>query len=449
MLALKAIKQTQIPAAVRLIVSRLREQGWETCLVGGCVRDLLLGKTPADWDLATAALPDQVRAAFPQVPLLEQGLKHGTLGLVLERQVYEITSFRQEETYLDHRHPDQVLFTTDLNRDLARRDFTVNAMAWWEDGGLRDPFGGQADLRQGLLRCVGLPDRRFNEDALRMMRALRFMAVLGFSLHPDTARALRQHSPELTLVAVERLRAELDRLLTGASLLPVLLDWKETLAVILPEIRPLFGLKQPLPWHIYDAWEHSARAAAEIAPQLRLRLAALCHDLGKAETASVKDGTIHFYGHAAVSRSLCEGLMLRLKYAKALRATVTHLVARHDVEIPLKPAAVRRRLQEFGQAGLQDLLALKRADIMAQNPALRPRRLASLQQVELLLQAEVARGSCFSLSDLAVNGRDLLAIGLRGPAVGQGLRLLLEQVVEGRLPNDRPTLLQAARNLRP
>ncbi|NJP39541.1 HD domain-containing protein [Oscillospiraceae bacterium HV4-5-C5C] len=447
MTELKAIDLTRIPAAVRLIVSRLRQQGWETCLVGGCVRDLQLGINPTDWDLATAAMPWQVSQTFPQLEQLEQGLKHGTLGLVLDKQVYEVTTFRREGDYRDHRHPDQVLFTTDINSDLARRDFTMNAMAWWEEGGLRDPFGGQADLRQGLLRCVGQPERRFQEDALRMMRALRFMAVRGFSLQADTARALQEHRSELTLVAAERLRAELDRLLTGDYLLPVLLDWKDTLAVVLPEIRPLFGLKQPLPWHIYDAWVHSARAAAEIAPQLRLRLAALCHDLGKGETASFKDGNIHFYGHAEVSRRLGDELLLRLKYPNELRQTVTHLVARHDVEIPLKATAVRRRLQEFGQAGLRDLLELKRADIMAQNPELWPRRLAYLRQLDSLVQDELNRGSCFSLKDLAVNGRDLMALGLSGPAVGQGLQALLDRVVDGNLPNERQILLRAAQNL--
>lgn len=429
----------EIPEKVRRVLTRLEGAGYEAWCVGGAVRDALLGREPGDWDVTTDALPEQVMALFGP-SALPTGLKHGTVTVGGGRGV-EVTTYRVDGTYSDHRRPDAVAFTRRLEEDLARRDFTVNAMALSLRGELRDPFGGQADLEKGVLRAVGDPRRRLEEDALRILRGLRFASKLGFSLEPDTAEAMGEKAPLLRKIAPERLRTELEGLLLGDHAARVLLEWPKVLGVFLPEVLPAVGLDQRTPYHCYDVWEHTARSVEASPPDPVVRWTMLLHDLGKPDTFTVDEaGTGHFYGHGRESARHASDVMDRLRFDNQRRRDVLLLVERHDCALPLTEKAVRRNLAKYGEVHLRRLLAVKRADNLAQAPACRDRQ-TLLDQWEALLDAVLASEDCFSLKKLAVKGNDLTALGLSGPAVGRALDALLDLVMDEALPNRREALL--------
>ena len=424
-------------------MARLEAAGWEAWCVGGGVRDLLLGREPGDWDVTTSARPEAVMALFGPAAL-PTGLKHGTVTIGGGRGV-EVTTFRRDGDYLDNRHPDHVEFTSSLEEDLSRRDFTVNAMAIDLRGQLRDPFRGRSDLAAGVLRAVGEPEARFREDALRIMRGLRFAAKLGFAVEPETAAAMDRCRHLLENIAPERLHVEMTGLLCGPWAAETLLAYPRVLEVFLPEIAPCVGFDQRSPYHCYDVWEHTARSVGAVPPRPVLRWAMLLHDLGKPETFSLgEDGRGHFYGHWRESVKKAEAVMDRLRFDNHSRRTILTLVERHDCELPLSERSVRRNLARYGEETLRLLLEVKRGDNQAQAPAYRD-RLRLIDQWEALLDVVIAQGSCFSLGQLAVRGGDLTALGYRGPAVGEMLRQLLEQVIEERLPNDREALLTYAK----
>lgn len=432
-----------IPEPVKEIMARLEAAGWEAWCVGGGVRDLLLGREPGDWDVTTSARPEAVMALFGPAAL-PTGLKHGTVTIGGGRGV-EVTTFRRDGDYLDNRHPDHVEFTSSLEEDLSRRDFTVNAMAMDLRGQLRDPFRGRSDLAAGVLRAVGEPEARFREDALRIMRGLRFAAKLGFAVEPETAAAMDRCRHLLENIAPERLHVEMTGLLCGPWAAETLLAYPRVLEVFLPEIAPCVGFDQRSPYHCYDVWEHTARSVGAVPPRPVLRWAMLLHDLGKPETFSLgEDGRGHFYGHWRESVKKAEAVMDRLRFDNHSRRTILTLVERHDCELPLSERSVRRNLARYGEETLRLLLEVKRGDNQAQAPAYRD-RLRLIDQWEALLDVVIAQGSCFSLGQLAVRGGDLTALGYRGPAVGEMLRQLLEQVIEERLPNDREALLTYAK----
>ncbi|OUQ25746.1 hypothetical protein B5E80_03930 [Flavonifractor sp. An135] len=433
----------------RFILEQLEQQGYEASAVGGCVRDLLRGEDPHDWDITTSARPEEVLKVFAGEQVLTTGLRHGTAAVLLDGNPYEVTTYRADGTYTDGRRPDAVVFVSALEEDLARRDFTVNAMALDRHGVLHDPFGGQADLQQKVLRCVGEPERRFREDGLRLMRALRFAATLEFSIHPDTARALHTCRDMLTHVAGERIQAELFRLLPGPGAGAVLRAFPDVLAVFWPELAPLPGFDQRSPWHCYDLWEHTVRAVENVPPTIPLRLAALLHDVGKPACFSVDEsGTGHFYGHPAVSARLADEMLRRLHTSNALREEVVSLVERHHWDLPPTEAVVRRRLRQLGPEGFSALLALQRADLHGQAGDIAAPRLAELDRTEALARDILAQRPCLSLKELALSGKDVLALGVSpGPAVGEILKALLDRVAEGELPNTREALLPAAREL--
>lgn len=433
----------------RFILEQLEQQGYEASAVGGCVRDLLRGEIPHDWDITTSARPEEVLKVFAGEQVLTTGLRHGTVTVLLDGNPYEVTTYRADGTYTDGRRPDAVVFVSALEEDLARRDFTVNAMALDRHGVLHDPFGGQADLQQNILRCVGEPERRFREDGLRLMRALRFAATLEFSIHPDTARALHTCRDMLTHVAGERIQAELFRLLPGPGAGAVLRAFPDVLAVFWPELAPLPGFDQRSPWHCYDLWEHTVRAVENVPPTIPLRLAALLHDVGKPACFSVDEsGTGHFYGHPAVSARLADEMLRRLHTSNTLREEVVSLVERHHWDLPPTEAVVRRRLRQLGPEGFSALLALQRADLHGQAGDIAAPRLAELDRTEALARDILAQRPCLSLKELAFSGKDVLALGVSpGPAVGEILKALLDRVAEGELPNTREALLPAAREL--
>ena len=445
-----------LPAHVSDLLTRLERAGFSAYAVGGCVRDSLLGLAPHDWDICTSALPDQMQAVFSGLHTVETGLKHGTLTVIVDHVPYEVTTFRVDGDYTDHRHPDSVFFVDDLTKDLARRDFTVNAMAWSPDSGLQDPFGGRQDLSAELIRCVGDPEQRFEEDALRVLRALRFAAVYGFSIEPATAAALRKKAPDLKLVAGERIREELLKLLCGKAAGQILREYPEVLAEIIPEIRPMIGYDQKNHHHSYDLWEHTERGIEGVPAEPVLRLAMLLHDTGKPSVRIMDEaGEGHYKGHPKVSEEIARRTAEMLHLDNAFRDRLCVLVLHHDTplrtqagEINTDRSFLLRRLNRFGEENLRALFLIHRADRIATGYTTREREDARLQERMAALDALLAEKPCFTLKDLAVNGRDLTAAGLKGKAVGEALRLLLEAVMDGRIPNEKEALLAGLRSLK-
>lgn len=435
-----------MPQEVRSLLARLESASYQGWAVGGCVRDTLRGAVPSDWDVTTDARPERVMALFGE-RAIPTGLKHGTVTVCAGETHVEVTTFRRDGTYSDHRRPDAVQFSSSLEEDLARRDLTVNAMAMDLRGHICDPFGGQEDLSRRVLRCVGDPLRRLDEDALRIMRTLRFAAVLGFTIEPDTSAALHRRAPLLADIAAERILVEMNKLLTGEYMASVLLAYPDVLGVFLPELLPCVGFDQRNVHHCYDVWTHSVYAAAAIAPDAALRWAMLLHDIGKSDCFTVDEhGTGHFYGHPARSAELAEEICRRLRMDKKSAQRIVTLVRWHDRDIPRTEKAVARAARQLGEDTLRQLLAVKRADNRAQSPLCRGRA-ADIDRAEAILDDLLARQSCFSLRELAVRGNDLTALGLRGPAVGEALQKLLDAVMDGSVPNERPALLALAQKL--
>ena len=435
-----------MPQEVRSLLARLESAGYQGWAVGGCVRDTLRGAVPSDWDVTTDARPERVMALFGE-RAIPTGLKHGTVTVCAGETHVEVTTFRRDGTYSDHRRPDAVQFSSSLEEDLARRDLTVNAMAMDLRGYICDPFGGQEDLSRRVLRCVGDPLRRLDEDALRIMRTLRFAAVLGFAIEPDTSAALHRRAPLLADIAAERILVEMNKLLTGEYMASVLLAYPDVLGVFLPELLPCVGFDQRNVHHCYDVWTHSVYAASAIAPDAVLRWAMLLHDIGKPDCFTVDEhGTGHFYGHPARSAELAEAICRRLRMDKKSAQRIVTLVRWHDRDIPRTEKAVARAARQLGEDTLRQLLAVKRADNRAQSPLCRGRA-ADIDRAEAILDDLLARQSCFSLRELAVRGNDLTALGLRGPAVGEALQKLLDAVMDGSVPNERSALLALAQKL--
>ena len=439
------IDPNALPAQVRDTLNCLHRAGHEAWIVGGCVRDLLLGRTPTDYDITTSALPGQTQAVFRDRRVLETGIRHGTVTLLAEGMPLEITTYRVDGTYSDARHPDGVTFTASLREDAARRDFTINAMAYAPGLGLRDYFGGQADLSRRLIRAVGDPDQRFREDALRVLRAIRFAAVLGFDLEEETAGAARRQAAGLEKVSAERVFQELSKLLCGPKAGQVLLAYPDILGQVIPELLPMVGFDQHSRHHCYDVYTHTAVAVDHVPPRLGLRLAMLFHDIGKPDTFSLgEDGQGHFYGHHRRSMELAEEILRRLRAPKKLREEVVTLVRYHDAPIEEDPARLRRWLHKLGPERFFALLDIQRGDAAGQGLAYCT-RIQRADRLESLARGLLAQAPCLTLAGLAVNGRDLLALGYRGPALGRALQGLLEEVLAGRLPNEKSALLQWAK----
>ena len=425
------------------VLQILTNKGYEAYLVGGCVRDLIRGVVPHDWDICTSARPEETEACFAGRRIIKTGLKHGTITVLEEGEPYEITTYRTEGPYSDSRRPDYVEFISSLEADLARRDFTMNAIALGEDGGLRDPFGGAGDIRAGLIRCVGEPARRFQEDGLRVMRALRFGAVFGYEIEEKTAHAIHENRHMLEHVAAERINVELCKLLVGDKAGTILRRYPDVLCEFWPELGPLVTLEQNTPWHCWGGWEHTIHAVEAAPPDLVLRLTMLLHDIGKPRCKSTdENGVDHFYGHPAVSAKLADQMLRELKFDNRTRERVVTLVEHHDVQIPCRDRFIRKWLGRLGPETFFQLLEVKRADGMGQAYELVKDRLAQLEKIKAKAEEIVAQGQCFFLKDLAVNGWDVIAAGIApGPEVGRVLNGLLGQVLNGLVPNNREALL--------
>ncbi len=428
----------QLPENALFCIQRLENAGFAAYAVGGCVRDALLGLQPHDYDLCTAATPSKIKEIFQDFPQIHAGEKHGTIGIIFpNHEVYEITTFRTEGSYADGRHPDWVEFVPDIGQDLARRDFTVNAMACSPLRGLTDPFGGQDDLSKGILRTVGQPRRRFSEDALRILRGVRFSVTYHLTVEEETGRAMAALAPLMDNLARERVFDELCKLLPRMDA-PALVTFAPVFTQIIPELKPCMGFQQHNPHHIHDVYTHIAHVVQNTPPELELRWAALLHDVGKPDTFTLDEaGVGHFYGHAAHSAALAGEILLRLKAPTALRQQVVALVELHMTQIPAEKKAVRRFLSRHGEKTLRQLLLLQQADQGSKAPA----DTDYFAQTEALCREITAENDCLSLKNLAVNGHDLMALGYQGPEVGAALNGLLEAVLDDRVSNEKTALL--------
>ena len=436
-----------IPEHVSFILDRLRRAGHRAYPVGGCVRDSLRGVTPHDWDVCTSARPEQIEQVFSERPQIDAGRKHGTIAVIVDHTPVEITTFRADGAYLDNRHPAEVTFLTELEGDLSRRDFTINAMALDEDERPIDLFGGRQDLENRLIRTVGDPNTRFAEDGLRILRGLRFASQLDFTIEPITARAMREGQALLQNISAERVFSELKGILVGPAAARILRDYSSVFFTILPELAPMEGFWQHSPYHDSDVWEHTLRSVAASPEELVYRLALLFHDCGK-PACFFRDekGIGHFYGHPQRSREMAETALRRLKCDSDTRERVLYLVEKHDTWLPDTEKGMARLLLKEGADRLKDLLIIERCDALAHAPAARGSALANVERWAALLNSLLQKQPCLSLHDLAVSGKDLLALGMApGPQVGALLNQMLELTAEGMLPNERQALLAFAR----
>ena len=431
-----------IPDSVLELMDLLEAQGHECWAVGGCVRDHLMGNTPHDYDCCTSASPEEMQDIFAHRQLVLAGLKHGTVGVVTDFGVVEITTFRTEGDYADSRHPGWVRFVRNLHEDLARRDFTVNAMAYSPRRGLRDPFRGREDLQKGLIRAVGDPELRFREDALRILRGLRFAARFGFTIEDNTRRAMHTQINRLDDLARERVFAELTGFLQAARTAD-LVAAAEILCRIIPELTPTVGFDQHSRHHVHDVFTHIATVVEAVPPTPELRLAALLHDIGKPAVFSLDEqGEGHFYGHAAVSAELAEGILRRLKVSNALHDEVVWLVKHHMDRCAADEKTARRLLSRHGLQRMERLLTFQAADLGGKGTNAPNDSLRELEALGKLLRSLAEKEGSLTLKTLAVKGSDLLALGMApGPELGKALNALLEKVLSGELPNERETLL--------
>ncbi|WP_303866333.1 CCA tRNA nucleotidyltransferase [Acetobacterium wieringae] len=437
-----------LPTPVEQAFKQLESCGFCGYLVGGCVRDFLLGAPPTDFDMTTDATPNEIIKCFANHRVIETGIRHGTVTVIIEGMAIEITTHRIEGDYSDNRHPDTVAFTRNLADDLARRDFTINAMAYHPQKGLIDLFAGSQDLKNKMIRCVGDPSQRMAEDALRILRGLRFAAVLGFDLEPETGRAIRQNCGQLRHISAERLAVELDKLICGKSAKAIILAETAVLGVVIPELLPAKNFDQRNPHHCYDVLTHTAVAMETLAPVPRLRWAMLFHDLGKPATFTRDaDGVGHFKGHSKVSEGMARERLTALRLSRNTVDQVCLLVKYHDTLIEADKTSIKRWLNRLSEPLFRDLIAIKRGDNLAQAPQYRD-RLVSLKKLEVLLDQVIAEKACFSLKDLAVNGHDLIDMGItNGVEIGRILNQLLAGVMDEVYQNEKENLMEKAKEI--
>ena len=427
------------------VLSALKKSGYSAFLVGGSVRDRLMGRPVHDIDIATNALPQETARVFEKHAVIPTGLAHGTVTVLIENTPVEITTFRTESAYSDNRHPDFVSFSKNLSDDLSRRDFTMNAIAEDENGALFDPFGGKEDIEKKLIRCLGNAETRFKEDALRILRALRFSAVLSFSIEEETSRAIKSCKKLLNKLSPERIASELSLLLCSDGAADVLLRYPEVFAEIIPCFKAMQGFAQHNEHHCFDVWEHTVNVVRNVRPVLHLRLAALFHDCAKPLVFSLdENGTGHFYSHAPRGAAIAEKELKRLRFDNETTQKVVKLVKIHDSPIECSEVSVKKKLNRLGEETFFDLIRLQRADNLAQSEKFRFRQ-KNFDYLEETAKKILEQNECFSLKKLAVNGNDMLSLGLCGKEIGAMLDFLVEQVIEGKTANEKPLLLEAAK----
>lgn len=434
----------QIPKNILFILNKLEQAGYEAYIVGGCVRDSLMGVQPHDFDITTSALPEETKQVFADMRVIETGIRHGTVTVLYQDEPIEITTYRIDGDYADGRHPDEVRFTRSLAEDVARRDFTMNGIAYSPKRGLFDHFDGAEDIRRGVIRCIGEPDRRFNEDALRILRALRFSAVLGFDIDADTADSIRRNRHLLERVSAERIFTELQKLLCGRNVGAVLRLFPEVVTQIIPEFAPCIGYDQHSRYHAYDLFEHTVRAVENCPPDAGMRLAILLHDIGKPLTQSVgEDGEWHFYAHAEKSAELADKILRRFKASNALRERVCTIIRYHGFVPEKNERFIRRRLAKHGLEMFRDIMLAHIADDSSKADFTKE-RIPEWQEIIRIAEDIAYQRPCLTVKELAVNGRDIMQMIPPSPMIGETLGHLLDGVVDGRFPNEHDELMRQA-----
>lgn len=439
----------RLPENVAKALEKLENAGYEAYVVGGCVRDSIMGRKISDWDICTSALPDDTIEIFKNEKTIPTGIKHGTVTVLMDGTPLEITTFRSESGYSDSRRPDSVQFGVSLEEDLSRRDFTCNAIAYSEKRGIVDPFGGEQDIKNKIIRAVGNPEERFSEDALRIMRALRFSSVLGFNIEPATSKALHKKRGMLNNIAGERIFTELKKLVCGQNMGQVIREYHKVLNVVIPGLSKLNGFDQKSPYHTKDILGHTIDVMENVEPTPILRLAALFHDFGKPDKFFMgDDGRGHFYSHEPHGAYILGRVWPRLKPDSETKNRVTNLVRLHHLNITPVAVVARRRIRKYGADFLRDLLCLMKADAAAHTPDSAERRLERILEFEKLFEQALESNDCCTLNQLAVRGGDIIDLGVhQGKLIGEILDELLTEVIENEIPNEREILLEKAKAL--
>ncbi len=439
-----------VPEKAKKVVNTIQAAGFEAYVVGGCVRDSILGRKPQDWDITTSAKPEQVKALFPRT--IDTGLQHGTVTVMQDREGFEVTTYRIDGEYEDSRHPKEVVFTPNLEEDLKRRDFTINAMAYNEEKGLVDIFSGMEDIRLGRIRCVGRAEERFGEDALRMLRAIRFSAQLGYEIDEETKQGIRRLAPTLKNISAERIQTELVKMLVSPhpDYLRTAYDMGVT-KVFFPEFDRAMETEQHHPHHMYSVGEHILHSLAYVPADKVLRLTMLLHDIGKPDTLTIDEqGITHFYNHESLSAEMAKGILRRLKFDNDTINMVYKLVMYHDYGNSVEPTLqiVRRAMNKIGEDAFPALFQVKYADMMAQSDYLRDEKLKRLENWKRLYTEICEKEQCVSLKTLAVTGSDLIAAGMKpGKELGEVLQKLLQLVLDDPSCNTKDKLLAEAQRL--
>ena len=439
-----------IPEQVETALKMLNEAGYSAYVVGGAVRNLVMGIPVNDWDITTSALPDQTKSVFKNYKTIDTGLKHGTVTVVIKSMHLEITTFRIDSDYSDRRRPDEVLFTDSLSEDLSRRDFTCNALAYSPDKGIVDIFGGISDIENKTVRCVGDPDKRFNEDALRILRALRFASVLGFEIDKTTSESVFRNCSLLDYISKERIFVELSKLICGINTKNILTEYSDIIFFVIPELKAMSGCSQNHERHIFDVWGHTVESVCSIRNTPELRFAMLFHDSGKPDVKTTDEkGIDHFYRHALISAEKTEKALSRLKTSNSFRKEVVNLVRYHDfVPNVITRKTYRKYIGILGRDTMYKLFEVREADIRGQNPAFLVQELENNRIGLAVLDEIIESNDCVSIRDLAVNGSDLISEGFDpSPEIGKIIDILLEEVISDKTPNDKNALIQRAKEI--
>ena len=435
----------EVPAPVNYIIQELEKCGHEAYMVGGCVRDSVLGRKPHDYDICTSATPDEILKAFPDEEIIPTGLQHGTVTILINKEPFEVTTYRIDGDYSDNRRPDNVTFTKNLVEDLRRRDFTINAMAYNPKTGLIDPFNGMEDIKYKKIRCVGSAEDRFNEDALRILRAIRFEAQLGFAGLPETMFEIERQYDRLKNISIERINSEFCKIVASEQFCVELVLYPNVFSLFIPELKDLIGFQQNNPYHAYDVFDHTVHAIEKCeSDDLVVRLAVFFHDFGKPHSyQDGEDGIRHFKGHGKVSAEITDSIMKRLRFDNETRNNVVELVYYHDATFEVGNKYVKRWLNKIGEKQFSRLLEVRKADIKGQKPDYEESRIEKVNNIENILEEILSEKSCFSLKDLAVNGNDVKEVMKlkEGKDIGYWLNEILKRVIDGELENNKDDLV--------
>lgn len=430
-----------LPEKIELILSRFESAGHKAYCVGGAIRDSVMGLEPGDWDITTSALPEETREIFADFKIIDTGIKHGTLTVLIDHVPYEITTFRIDGEYDDNRHPQRVEFTRSLSEDLARRDFTINALAYNHTAGLVDLYGGQDHIYNSIIKTVGEPDKRFQEDGLRIMRALRFSSVLGFTIEEETSNAIHANKELLKNISAERIAVELTKLVCGRNAFNVLMEYSDVLSVFIPEIAPAVNFTQYGKKHAYDVWEHICHTVDTIPQDKILRLTMLLHDLGKVPTHKLNEkGDSTFKNHAMVGGEMAKEILTRLRFDKKTINRVSYLVSFHDFEPAESKIELKHHLKTKSAEDIRTLLTIKKSDRGALSEGYRDISEATAKNLQWLTEIE-ANNECCSIKDLDITGNDLLNAGFSGEKIGKALDKAVDAVIEGKIQNKKADLL--------